>query len=134
MKLFKGFSNWFEKYDVICAILSVFLILALMAAGIIWAVTSSYKREAIRKIQEEKLEILYEKLTPAYDKSAIIGNSNEILAGFDHKQKIKIIGFNAMNFWLKDCENKKVIVSITAINRGVQGSTSSFLVVYIDYR
>lgn len=74
-------------------------------------------------------EANYAKGTPAYDLMAITNMKKFIEVG--SKQKVAVIGFDVMNLWLENSKNR-TIVSISPIDRGIQGTTSSFLVVYTE--
>lgn len=67
--------------------------------------------------------------TPAYDLS-VLTNGKEMY--IEHTQYVSIIGVDVMNLWLQNATNKRII-SIVAFDRGVQGTTSSFLIVYSYY-
>lgn len=67
--------------------------------------------------------------TPAYDLS-VLTNGKEMY--IEHNQYVSVIGVDVMNLWLQNATNKRII-SIVAFDRGVQGTTSSFLIVYSYY-
>ena len=68
--------------------------------------------------------------TPAYDLSVI--TNNKIMFVDRGQQKVEVIGVEVMHLWLQNATNKEV-VSICSFNRGLQGSTSSFLIVYYEH-
>lgn len=67
--------------------------------------------------------------TPAYDLS-MLTDSKEMY--IQHNQYVSVIGVDVMNLWLQNATNKRII-SIVAFDRGIQGTTSSFLIVYSYY-
>lgn len=67
--------------------------------------------------------------TPAYDLS-MLTDSKEMY--IEHNQYVSVIGVDVMNLWLQNATNKRII-SIVAFDRGIQGTTSSFLIVYSYY-
>lgn len=115
------------KIDAFLIFLGFFLICIILAISA--AFVSSKKHE--KTIQEQNnLEELYKKQTPGFDRLVLTAFDSEMNISGD---KVKVIGVDVLNFWLKDSDGKRVIKSITSFNRGVQGSTSSFLIVYTEF-
>ncbi len=100
----------------------LYLTLSLTA---VWGLTIIFPKEVT---QVETVEPSYNTGTPTYDLMTIT-NSKTIILG--NKQRAVLVGVDVINLWLENAKNKE-IVSITAFNRGLQGSTSSFLIVYLE--
>lgn len=102
-----------------------FLAMSVIFAGVIFGYhcIQSNKQE-----QNTAAEPDYNVGTPAYDLMAIT-NSKTITLG--KQQKAVIVGVDVMSLWLENAHDKE-IVSVTTFNRGIQGSTSSFFIVYWD--
>ncbi len=83
------------------------------------------------KLKSNKLEDLYKKQTPGFDRLMLTAFDSEMPVSGD---KVRVIGVDVLNFWLKDSDGKRKIKSIASFDRGVQGSTSSFLIVYTDLK
>lgn len=90
---------------------------------------NTHKKEIETKIENEKAQKVYDALTPTYDTLTILAFDKQMVIS---NQKVAVIGMEALNIWLKQANGNKTIVSITSVNRGIQGSTSSFLIVYVD--
>lgn len=67
--------------------------------------------------------------TPAYDLSVLTDGKEMYI---EHNQYVSVIGVDVMNLWLQNATDKRII-SIVAFDRGIQGTTSSFLIVYSYY-
>jgi len=96
------------------------IVIIILMFGLSWA------------LPQNKVEVTpnYNNGTPAYDLMTIT-NSQTMPLG--NRQKAVLVGVDVMNLWLQNATNKE-IVSITAFNRGLQGSTSSFLIVYWELK